>query len=153
MALESMWALINFLQIVLYIPLIDIFIPPAYLQFINDYLLLAQFKIFSFDAIRSGFKRTRPLNSHFKEAGILDLLIINNFGISLILWIGFFIVYLLVKILDKLIPEDKLEFIHRWKTQYEFDAPLRILLESFLELITVALIDIFNVYIIYIYIY
>ena len=155
MALESMWSLINFLQMVLYIPLLNIFIPPLFLKFIQEFLSLAQFK-FNFIGIpKAAFGSTGPLNSRFEENHIEDLLFINNFGITLFFWLGLFMFYLVIKILDLIFPQNRMKFIHRWKNEYEFNAVLRIFLECFLELITLALLDIFyvNIYFIYIYIY
>jgi len=146
-AVESFWTFINMLQMLSIIPLVDCNLPANLMKFFIEYLSVAKValpvEIVPYDFI-SKFENM-PYNRRFAENGYENTSIIVNFIDQLTTWILLIIFYLIITILTYVVSQDSiLGFIYRWKKEYEFNAVIRILLESFLTLCICCFIDLWT---------
>ena len=145
--MESLWALVNFLQIVYYIPLINTFIPLNFYIFITEYLEFASLKlnIFPNPFNYLGFTSNDYVNDRFVECQMEDVMFLYNFGITLFLWVFICIFYIFLCFLDKILPKSRCLWVRRYKQEYKYNTIWRTLIETFLELNVTAMLNLFYV--------
>eukprot|EP01022_Parablepharisma_sp_SALTPOND_P036471 TRINITY_DN994_c0_g1_i1.p1 TRINITY_DN994_c0_g1~~TRINITY_DN994_c0_g1_i1.p1 ORF type:complete len:617 (+),score=12.97 TRINITY_DN994_c0_g1_i1:1501-3351(+) len=150
-ALGSVWGLLNMLQILYYLPVIDLYIPPNLYDFLINYLTIANLKLPSglFPQIIPK-KWEQTLTDHFdssllREFGVDSYSFIYNFGFTLITWLALSIGYVILIVLDKLLPEDRFMFIRRWKAEYTYNLVIRTLLETYLDMTFSGFLNVFMV--------
>jgi len=146
-AVESFWTFINMLQMLSLVPLIDCNMPAILYKFMTEYLSVAKvalpIKLVPYEFIYKF--ETKPFNSRFYENGYESTSIIINFIDQLTTWALLLLFYLIINLLTYFIPiSSKLGFIYRWKKEYEFNAIIRILLESFMLLCFCCFLDLWN---------
>ncbi len=109
------WAFVNLVQMLMYIPLINVTIPPNFMSLLTDYLTLCQIVI-PFNLIPSWIPNpqqyfdwffTSPLSEAFNTAGLNSLSFLYNFSGQLITWIMTGAIYVLLSILDCLRPKHR----------------------------------------------
>jgi len=162
-ALGNLWAFINMIQMVSYLPIINCYLPYNFETFLNEYLTIKKVSI-PFKMLPSWiynplnlfiFFETIPFNLKFQLSGYETISFLYNFADELMTWCLVFMLYCTLKILSFIIPKDKYfikslinrcNFIHNMKAEYEYNGVCRILLESFLNLNFCAFMNIWSVF-------
>ena len=131
----------------------NIYIPPNFRLFITDYLAMANFKFGLINPNKYlGIHPVDSLNDRFVDCGMEEIMFTYNFSITLLIWIFSLIFYVILCILDKILPKTKCLWVRRYKKEFHYNTIWRMLLESFLELNVTAMLNLFYVNYIYIYI-
>ncbi len=149
-ALGSVWALVNMLQILYYTQLLEMQIPQNLQLFLNNYLSVAKMKLpFSVDLtlifpaswvsqLESCF-----LGIQFQSFGLNTASFLYNFYEQLFTWVLLFCCYIGLSVLDRLRPKGRFGFISRWKQEYVYNAVIRVLIETYLDLVFCSLLNIY----------
>ena len=148
--LEALWGLINFLQMIYYVILINIHFPTNFYIFVTEYLSMANMKFGlpnPFEYL--GITPADSLNERFIKCEMEDIMFIYNFGITLFLWVSLGVFYVIICLLDVILPKKRCLWVRRFKEEYKYNTVWRMLLESFLELNITAMLNLFYVIIIY----
>ena len=141
-----MWGLINFLQLIYYLPLINIYFPPNFYIFITEYLGIANMKFGLPNPMKYlGISATDSLNDRFIQCNMEDIMFIYNFGITLFLWVSLAVFYVIICLLDKILPKKRCLWVRRFKAEYKYNTCWRLILESFLELNVASMLNLFYV--------
>ena len=144
--LEALWGLINFLQMVYYMPLIQIYFPSNFYIFITEYLTLSNLKFGLMNPLEYlGMSSTDSMNNRFKACGMKEIMFTYNFGITLFMWSLVAMFYFVLCVLDKILPKSRCLWVRRYKKEYHFNTVWRMLLESFLELNISSMLNLFYV--------
>lgn len=81
--LQEMWAMINFQQLIMFMPLMDVDLPINAAEFFGRILRIANFNLVDFnDPVNKFLKleQTEPLSDNFNDVGFESRYIINNMG-------------------------------------------------------------------------
>lgn len=139
------------LQIVYYIPLLMITIPENFLEFMRTYLAIAQIKIpigilpqLVPDSLAKQLNAITPSIS-FKAFGFESVSFLIIFYQQLFAWLLLLLGYIILSILDWLLPQNMFLFIRRWKKDYTYNVIIRTLIETYLELIVSSSLNIYQV--------
>ncbi len=137
-ALGSFWAFVNMLQILMYTPVMNAYVPEGLLQFMTNYLSVSQMQLpFSVDILPdswTGSLKSQLLNVNLQDFGLSSASFLYNFCDQFVTWILLFLLYCVLVILDRLRPENRFQFIGRWKQDYTYNTVIRALIETFLDL-------------------
>eukprot|EP01022_Parablepharisma_sp_SALTPOND_P031822 TRINITY_DN817_c0_g1_i8.p5 TRINITY_DN817_c0_g1~~TRINITY_DN817_c0_g1_i8.p5 ORF type:complete len:354 (-),score=14.54 TRINITY_DN817_c0_g1_i8:678-1739(-) len=161
-AVGSFWAFVNMLQMIAYLPIINCVIPYNLEMFLTEYLTVKKvvfpFQLlpdFKYNPLRYfGAFLTKPFNDKFLITGYDSLSFIFNFSDEILTWVLLAFFYLLLRILDRLIPRSvylflynkhRCSYIHKWREEYEYNAVIRILIECYLNMNFCALLNIWQV--------
>ena len=121
--LDYMINLLYFLQIISFIPLMDLNLPPFLTQFIGGYLKFANLQ---FDFIPNPFiplfhiLDNDPLNSQFASNGYQSKSLFLTYGQQLIYMIAYLLCWPLAIILN-CITKNKYAFLRKWKQSYKYN--------------------------------
>jgi len=149
-AMESFWAFLNMLQMISYIPLIDCYMPYNLEVFITDYLSISKMAI-PFHLLPSFIPNPFsyladylivPMNFRFTLCGFESLSFIYNFADQLVTWIMLAILYIILRLLTWCIPQDSCGYFHKWRKEYEFTTVIRVLIETYLQMVFCAAVNI-----------
>jgi len=148
--LNGFWAFVNMVQILSYIPILNLEIPYNLEIFLTEYLSVARvaipFKMLPkiipnpFDFLSSFI--TDSLGENFRICGYETFSFIYNFGEELTTWAFLFAFYLVLAFLDAVLPEKSCKFIRRWKKDYEYNGIIRILIETNMNLVFCAFLNV-----------
>jgi len=164
-AMGSFWAFINMLQMISFLPLINVELPSFFETVINDYLTIKRVSIplkalpdFIFNPLEllASFI-TKPFNTKFIMSGYDSLSFLFNFADELFTWVCIFFFYLFLRFLTAIIPRGKyfliniqknkrFKFIIKMRKDYEYNAVLRILFESYLNMNFCAILNLWSVF-------
>jgi hypothetical protein len=109
------WAFVNLVQMLMYVPLINVALPPNFQSLLVDYLSLCQIVI-PFNLLPDWVPNlqrcfdwffTSPLSETFRTAGLASLSFLYNFSGQLTTWVITGAIYILLAILDQLRPEHR----------------------------------------------
>ena len=149
-ALGSFWALVNMLQILFYTPVIESHMPDNLLMILTKYLSVTQMRI----PVQIDLKFFLPdgwvdelksslLSMKLQEFGLSSMSFLYNFYQQFFTWIILVACYLVLVILDSIRPESRFLFIPRWKQDYVYNAVIRVVLETYLDMTFYSLLNIF----------
>jgi len=144
------WAFINMVQLISYIPIIKLVVPINMQLFLSNYLGVSKASI-PFNLLPNGFPN--PINSLkiFSNSSLGNGLgtgsyetfsFIYNFGQELITWLTLFGFYLVLCFLDYILPPNSFSVLRRMKKDYEYNAVIRILLETNMNMVFCAFLNI-----------
>jgi len=148
------WAFVNMVQILSYIPILKLDIPYNLSVFLTQYLSVAKvsipFKILP-DYIPNPAKFlsafiTDSLGENFNICGYETFSFIYNFGQEIVTWFCILGFYLVLTILDSILPETRCKFIRNWKKDYEYNGVIRILIETYISLSFCSFLNIWVAY-------
>jgi len=114
-AIGSLWAFVNMLQMISYLPIINCSLPYNFETFITEYLTVNKVSI-PFKMLPSWIYNplglflifeTRPFNLRFMLGGYDTISFLYNFAEELVTWCLIFLFYLFLRILTYIIPENK----------------------------------------------
>jgi len=148
----SFWSFVNMVQIISYIPLLKLEIPYNFQIFLTEYLSVAKVAIpFNLLPIPNplDFLKafiTDSLGENFSICGYETFSFIYNFGQELTTWICIFGFYLVLCFFDRILPDNSFILIRRWKKDYEYNAVIRILIETNMNLVFCAFLNIWVAY-------
>ncbi len=150
-ALGSFWALVNMLQILYYTPVIDTPIPGNLESILTNYLSVSKLTI-PIPIDLSSFLPTSWINDmtsnllsvNLQEFGLSSLSFLYNFYDQLFTWISLVACYLILVLLDLIRPKDRFLFIPKWKQDYVFNAVIRVLIETYLDMTFYSLLNLFS---------
>jgi len=151
-------------QLLSYIPLINGQLPPNMELFIGRYLSVGAIKI-PFRSFPSFIPNplslltafvTNAFNDRFQLFGFESVSFIWNFAEQLATWLIMLVTYLVLRLLCKYLPQNRYGYsllttsyrclyIRRWKADYEYNAAIRVLMESFLQMTFCAMLNISRV--------
>ena len=109
------WIFLNMLQLISYLPILKVFVPQTLSTFLTEYLSITGLSI-PFDIIPDiGFDPLElfeyfiayPFNEFFEIAGYESINFLFNFADELLTWFLLFLLYLLLIILNKIVPKEK----------------------------------------------
>jgi len=153
-AVESFWAFMNMLQMLMYIPIISCELPYNLEIFLTQYLSVGRvafpFKMLPtwipnpINWIKS--KLVLPFDMRFSICGFDSLSFIYNFSEQLFTWILLLVFYLAVRFLCLIIPETSCSIVHKWRKDYEFNTPIRVLIETYLNMTFCSFLNIWFVF-------
>ena len=156
-SMNTLFPLFNMIQIITFIPLLEINLPENLRSFINDYLQFSNFKfgiltnpLHSWGIIDLSELNHDPLNERFEENGFESKVLIVNYGGQLLFWTFIIFLYIPITILSKCFKCQKLIQL---KTSYEFTILLTSFSEAYLEFSLSSFLNLYQVGYIYIYIY
>ena len=151
-AIGSFWSFVNMLQLVSYLPVINVEIPQNFQMFADKFLTISKVSIpfYIFPAwfpspsmITNNFI-TKPFSEKFAQIGFPSLSFFGNFADQLGTWFVLFLIYLLLRFLNNIIPKGRFTFIKQWKEDYEYNGVLRMMIESFMQLSVSSILNIWN---------
>ena len=152
--------LFNLIQLLLLIPLLQLYLPENLRIFIREYLGFASF---NFDILYNPFHRWKfidlsevnvnPLNDNFAKNDVKSRALIVNYGGQLVLWTLTIILYVPITIFAKCF---KCRILQELKRSYEYGVLITSFSEAFLEFTLMSFLNltqvyIYNIYNIYIY--
>lgn len=151
-------------QLLSFIPLLNLSIPSVLATFINNYLSVTAitfpFTLIPFNFINPlfwlSYFATPPFNSKFIDGGYYAVSFIYNFADQFFTWISLLLLYFLLIFLTKVLKGKRYlfviyylvnswEFIEKWKEEYVYNTPIRVLIECFVQLTFCALLNISEV--------
>eukprot|EP00826_Nyctotherus_ovalis_P047315 TRINITY_DN5429_c0_g1_i20.p1 TRINITY_DN5429_c0_g1~~TRINITY_DN5429_c0_g1_i20.p1 ORF type:complete len:529 (-),score=105.27 TRINITY_DN5429_c0_g1_i20:544-2130(-) len=155
------WSFVNMVQLVSYLPALDCTIPSNLEIFLTDYMnirkvaiptdLLPDFVMAPLNFIENFV--TAPLNDRFSLAGYESLSFLFNFLDELLTWFLVALLYVALIVLCRLVPKSKysrpdprFKYFHEWKSGYEYNGVLRILIEAYLNMNFCAMINVNKVF-------
>jgi len=163
-AIGSFWSFVNMVQMLSYLPVMNLQMPLILQKFLCEYLTVKKVAI-PFDLLPLSYNPLRvvivflskPINEKFLMAGYETISFIFNFADELLTWISLFFVYIFLRIVCCIIPNDsyfiillivyyRCSFIHKWKSDFEYNAVIRILIESFLNLTFCSMLNMWHVF-------
>ena len=154
-SLSLLLQLFNMIQLILFIPLLELEIPENLRLFISDYL---QFSHFNFEFLYNAFHRWgiidlseinyNPLNEKFALNGLKSRVLIVNYGGQLVIWS--FVIFLYIPI--SLLAKCKIKKFIELKRAYEYGVLIASFSEAFLDFTLLSFLNITQVIYIYIYI-
>ena len=154
--MSFLFPLFNMIQLIAFLPLLEVNIPANLRTFINEYLQFANFK---FDILYNPFHKWNlidlsqvnynPLNENFERNEIYSRELLVNYGGQLIIWTIIICTYFPVLVLAKCFPCKALKEL---KKAYEYGVLLTSFSEAFVEFSLLAFLNIYQVLYIYIYI-
>ena len=109
------WIFLNMLQLISYLPILKVFVPQTLSTFLTEYLSITNLSI-PFDLIPDiGFDPlglfeyfiAYPFNEFFEIAGYESINFLFNFADELLTWFLLLLLYLLLIILNKIVPKEK----------------------------------------------
>lgn len=114
-AIESLWSFVNMLQLLSYLPGLNIYIPSNLETFLTEYLTVKDITIpfnklpdFPFNPLNYlEVFATNPFTEKLEAIGYESISFISNFSDEILTWITLLLLYLLLHILCKLIPESR----------------------------------------------
>ena len=161
-SIAIIFPIFNFIQLILFIPLLELELPKNFRLFITDYL---QFVNFNFEFLYNLFHdwgiidlseiRENPLNENFLINDIRSRAFIINYGGQFMIWLIILFLYFPITFIAKTC---KFKMFIQLKKSYEFGVLLTTFIESFLGLSLFSVLNITHVnysylYVLYIYIY
>jgi len=149
-AIGSFWTFVNMIQLASYIPILKCKIPYNLQVFFTQYMsvskvvfplkLLPDFILNPLNILKAFI--TESIGENFEICGYETFSFLWNFGEELITWILLGMFYILLKILDIILPSGKCEMIRQWKKDYEFNNVIRILIECYMNLVFCSFLNI-----------
>ena len=156
-SMNTLLPLFNMIQLIVLMPLLEINLPENLRAFIREYL---QFANFNFGFLTNPFHtwgiidlsevNYSPLNDNFEENGIESKALIVNYGGQLIIWTFVIFLYLPIVIVAKCC---KWKLFLELKRSYEYAVLLTSFSEAYVEFALTSFLNIYQVLVIYIYIY
>jgi len=146
------------LQILSFIPGINCYLPPNLETFLTEYLNIGNL-VFPFQLLPDwipnplswlSYYLMNPISTRFSLCGYESISFIYNFGAQLFTWVLLFIGYLILTAITKLFPEPKCMYFHKWKKEYEYNVIFRVIIECYLQMSFCAILNLWNVNILYI---
>jgi len=144
------WSFVNMVQIISYIPILKLEIPYNLEIFLTEYLTVSKVAI-PFKLLPKEIPNpldflaafvTDSLGENFKICGYETFSFIYNFGQELTTWVCIFGFYVLLCLLDVVLPKNSCRLIRRWKKDYEYNGVIRILIETNMNLVFCAFLNI-----------
>jgi len=130
--LSSVWTLVGAIQILYYIPLLNVDLPPNYRQVLKYLDFVELFDLFPFD-----FDDKPTWTKHFENFGIDHTLFLEN-GWTFLLIVTFFLFLILVVVLidvcTMVLKKQRLRFIC-WLEKKSYPGVFRAMLESYLPMV------------------
>jgi len=157
-AVESFWAFMNMLQILAYIPIISCELPYNLEIFLTQYLSVSRVS-FPFKMLPSWVPNPLtyirnflviPFNTRFELCGFESLSFIYNFSEQLFTWVLLIAFYILIRLICLVIPDNSCLLIHKWKKDYEYNTPIRVLIETYLNMTFCSFV---NIWLVFLYFY
>ena len=97
--MAKMWLMVNGLQLIVYLPLIQLQFPAATATFINNLINIATFDLIPTDLIYPSiydFEESEPYNIYFDTVGISSVFLAENMGTAYVMTHIFIVCYLFV---------------------------------------------------------
>ena len=155
-SIEIIFPLFNFIQLILFIPLLELEIPENLRIFITQNLQFANFDLefmynpfHNWEIIDLSEINNNPLNDNFQRNEIKSRAFIVNYGVQLMVWTFIIFLYFPITILAKCC---KIKKFIEYKKSYEFGVLLTAFTEAFLGFSLLSVLNITQVKL-YIYIY
>jgi len=148
------WSFVNMVQIISYIPILKLEIPYNLQIFLTEYLTVSKVAI-PFNLLPKGIPNpldflsafvTDSLGENFKICGYETFSFIYNFGQELTSWACIFGFYILLCFLNVVLPVNSFKLVRRWKKDYEYNGVIRILIETHMNLVFCAFLNIWIAY-------
>eukprot|EP01022_Parablepharisma_sp_SALTPOND_P022076 TRINITY_DN442_c0_g1_i11.p2 TRINITY_DN442_c0_g1~~TRINITY_DN442_c0_g1_i11.p2 ORF type:complete len:404 (+),score=4.99 TRINITY_DN442_c0_g1_i11:1480-2691(+) len=150
-ALGAFWSLMNMLQILYYLPAMNIYIPENLRIFLTTYLGSSKIEIpIPFLDKLLPTKWVSALTSNFDDAilsdfGLDSYSVLINFYEGIFTWVIFGTLYIIVVILDCLLPKGRFMFIRKWKEEFKYNFIIRMMLETFLDIAYCSILNLWKV--------
>ena len=155
-SLNFLLPLFNMIQLIIFIPLLELQIPENLRVFITEYL---QFANFNFGFLYNPFHKWKflnlsevnvnPLNDNFERNDVKSRAFIVNYGGPLVVWTFIILLYIPITILAKCC---KIKKFIELKKSYEYGVLITSFSEAFLDFTLLSFLNITQVYYIYRYI-
>ncbi len=149
----AFWAFMDMLQLISYLPLIDLELPSNMYLFLTKYMSANSLSI-PFDMLPDWIPDPTKyfdyfsgvvLDSRYVSCGYESFSFMYNMSGNLSTWLLLLLFYLLLRVLSICSSEKHLAFIRRWRHEYEYNAVIRILIESYVSLCFASFLNIRNV--------
>ena len=148
-SMNTLFPLFNMIQLITFIPLLEINLPENLRSFINDYLKFSNFKFgilynpfHSWGILDLSEMNHDPLNEKFEENGIESKALIVNYGGQLLFWTFIIFLYIPITIFSKCFKSKKLSEL---KKSYEYTILLTSFSEAFLEFGLTSFLNLYQV--------
>lgn len=149
-AVESFWNFLNMVQVLSYLPIIDVFIPSNLEIFIMEYLSMKKlavpmellYRLPLDPSALADFFHTDALGEKFALNDYEAFNFLYAFFDELFTWTLMGLLYVGLRVLCRLLPNGKCERIRKWKEEYEYNCVIRTLIEAYLNLNFCALMNI-----------
>ena len=148
-SLSLLIPLFNLIQLISFIPLLEIRLPENLRMFISDYLMFSHFQFpFSQNPLHSwgitdmSDVMNKPYSDNFAAQNIHSKSFAVNYGGQLFIWGTFIAVYIFIRILYIIWKNERL---HKMKQAFEYGIFNTLLVEGYIDSSLFAILNLYNV--------